>query len=693
MEHSGQNIEIFKLKPYQMKREILFIRILMNLLMLVCVSMLFYGLFLKSGRSLPVPINMFLFGTRNQDGNPHLNVRLWILGKIVLLVLVIIASKIGFKWMKKGVKCNHMNKMKENINLLMIFLKDFVNKQNIWTLITLLGITILRSFILLMPAYYIMRILDEAIPKGNLNQVILFAVFAIVFTILDSSLEIILSYINTSLSRTVYLNYQKRCVKHLFSLSGEYYSNIHTGELLMVLNGDIEKTKDIFSSVILSFFSQVVTSLVMIIILAKLQFDLLLIVILFFPILFISQRYFQNKVKEKYQKLREYYSELMSAIEGTVSNITKCIMLKNNSFFEDKVACIATKATDKEVKVNVWNSINGGSINFLASVVIILVLGLGGYKVAEQKMTIGILMMFYMNLGKLVSPVIRLSSVLMQFQMMLVSIRKIHEFLETKASIKITTSGVKHDSLINKNSIIFKNVQFSYDDHKNLFEDLSFEICENSFNALVGASGSGKSTIASLLYRFWDCNSGKILLHEENIQQYDIEYVRECITIVSQDVFIFDDTIYNNIVVGRKDITLDQVKKVCEHTQIATYIEGLPEKYNTIVGEKGVKLSGGERQRISIARCLLNVNSDIYIFDEATSALDQLTEKLIIQNIREYLKEKIIIFITHRIAAISEADRIYVINNGMIVEKGVHNELLGSHGYYYELNINKSVDT
>ena len=248
-----------------------------------------------------------------------------------------------------------------------------------------------------------------------------------------------------------------------------------------------------------------------------------------------------------------------------------------------------------------------------------------------------------------------------------------------------------HNLLMDRNSITFEHVQFSYDDKK-LFQNLSFTICRNSFNALVGASGSGKSTIASLLYRFWDCNSGQILLSGKNIQQYDISYVRKCITIVSQDVYLFDDTIYNNIVVGRKDITLEQVKRVCEYAQISEYIDGLPAKYDTIVGERGVKLSGGERQRISIARSLLNMDSKIFIFDEATSALDQLTEKIVIQNIRECLKDKIVIFITHRIAAISEADWIYVIRDGMIVEEGVHSELLENQGDYYELNLNKSAD-
>lgn len=584
-----------------------------------------------------------------------------------------------------------MNKTKKDVKLLIIFLKALVNKENIWNLIGLLMLTILRSFIILMPSYYIMKVLDVAIPDGNLKQVVIFAIFALAFTILDSISETILAYTNTSLCKTVYLNYQKRCIKHLFSLSGDYYSNIQTGELLTILNEDITQIKDIFSSVILSFFSQLITSLVMILFLAKLQFSLLLIVLFILPLVFISQRYFQKKIKEKYQELREYASELLSALESIVSNITQCIILKNNSFFEDRVDRIAVKTTNEEVKVSVWNSINVGSVSFIANVIIILVLGVGGYKVAVHKMTLGILMMFYMNLGKLVSPVLRLSGVLMQVQMMLVSINKIQEFLETKPTIKLASHEAPQDILLKENSIIFDNVRFSYDDKKNLFQNLSFEIYGDSFNALVGASGSGKSTIASLLYRFWDCENGKILLSGVNIQKYDIAYIREYITIISQDVYIFDDTIYNNIVVGRKDITLEQVKKACERAQIATYIEGLTDKYDTIVGEKGFKLSGGERQRISIARCLLNKNSYIYIFDEATSALDQLTEKKIIQNIREYLKGKLIIFITHRIAAISEADRIYVIRKGALIEEGVHSELLESHGYYCELNLNKAV--
>lgn len=234
-----------------------------------------------------------------------------------------------------------------------------------------------------------------------------------------------------------------------------------------------------------------------------------------------------------------------------------------------------------------------------------------------------------------------------------------------------------------------KNVNFSYSNNK-ILKNINYKFKPGKVYALVGATGCGKSTIINLLYRLWDVESGEITINDKNIKEYNLYSLRKNIAIVSQNTFLFDDTIENNLTLNNNRIKKEDYIETCKRIGIDEFISKLPDGYQTQVGENGVKLSGGQRQRIAIARMILQ-SKDILIFDEATSALDNITQEYILDNLRQYYENRIVIMIAHRLSTIRKADEIVVLNQGKIVEIGNHESLMQKKQYYYQLVEERSV--
>ena len=236
---------------------------------------------------------------------------------------------------------------------------------------------------------------------------------------------------------------------------------------------------------------------------------------------------------------------------------------------------------------------------------------------------------------------------------------------------------------IKNHDIVFKNVSFSYDDRP-ILKNVSAEIKENTMTAIVGPSGSGKTTFCNLIARFWDVNSGEILIGGKNIKDYKIENLMNSISMVFQDVYLFEDTIENNIKFGKQNASHEEVVQAAKKARCHEFIENLPDGYNTIIGEGGASLSGGEKQRISIARAMLK-DADIIIFDEATASIDPENEDKLKEAIELLTKNKTVIMIAHRLKTIRNADQILVLKNGEIVERGNHEVLIQNEGLYKDL--------
>ncbi|OYO67847.1 hypothetical protein CG709_16815 [Lachnotalea glycerini] len=268
----------------------------------------------------------------------------------------------------------------------------------------------------------------------------------------------------------------------------------------------------------------------------------------------------------------------------------------------------------------------------------------------------------------------------MDIQPKKISLQKVYQFLD-KPSL-IAHNGMQSGLNEKKNDIVFKNVVFGYKDEL-VLDKLDMELKSNAINVIIGESGGGKSSIISLLYRLWDIQSGKIEINKTELRKYDVKYIRSKLSILSQDSNLFNDTIYNNIIL-EMDFSKNEVEKIAKIACIHDFIMSLPKGYDTIIGDRGIKLSGGEKQRICLARAIIR-NAPILILDEPTSALDEFTEKNIIDNIRKNIVGKTIIIITHRLHSIIDADCIYILKDGKIVSQGKHEELMKSNIYYKKM--------
>jgi ATP-binding cassette subfamily B protein len=315
-------------------------------------------------------------------------------------------------------------------------------------------------------------------------------------------------------------------------------------------------------------------------------------------------------------------------------------------------------------------------------VTIILILASQG--VVDKDLSLGDLIMIQALLLQLFLPLGNLGIVYRQIKHNFIDMNNMFDLLDKQPSIQDNQDCT--DLVVKNATIEFKNVSFSYNDNQQVLKNVSFSAEKGQKIAIVGKSGAGKSTIAKLLFRFFDINSGEILIDNQNISKVSQLSLRTHISVVPQDTLLFNDTILNNIKYGStQDVDIDKVKEVARLSFIDTFIESLPDGYNTIVGERGLKLSGGEKQRIAIARALLK-NPHILIFDEATSALDNKSERMVQRAIDNLRKDKTIIVIAHRLSTIYDADNIIVLGDNGVLESGTHQELMAKQSWYYNIN-------
>jgi ABC-type multidrug transport system fused ATPase/permease subunit len=339
--------------------------------------------------------------------------------------------------------------------------------------------------------------------------------------------------------------------------------------------------------------------------------------------------------------------------------------------------------------INIDMTIGGNMLiaKIFSALIMVCIYGYGGYIVIKGNMTLGTLLAFQEYTTMFIGPCINIIRANNRIQQTKVSIDRVYFLLDEESDIKINDKGYK---LLkgNINEIEFKDVYFKYlnkekADSNYVLKDINLMFKKGATSAIVGESGCGKTTLVNLIYRFWDVNEGKILIDGINIKDINLLTLRKSISVVSQDILMLDDSIRNNIILS-STINDEEILRICEVVGLTDFVKGLKDGLDTVIGEKGVKISGGQRQRISIARALVNDN-DILVFDEATSALDNISQAYILKNMKKYMQDKIVIIIAHRLSTIKDADNIYVLHNGKIVESGNKEELKLNDGIYNKL--------
>jgi len=518
------------------------------------------------------------------------------------------------------------------------------------------------------------------IKKGAMTTVLPIMLF---FIFLGQSVFTFLSlYLMKTLGLKVVRNIRNLVYKNLINQSVDYLNKAKTGDLVSRISNDIEKIKFAVSETLSVYVREIFTFLVLLIIIFYQDWFMALISFIIAPVAAVLLVVFGKKVKKRGIQSQEVIGGISNFLSETVTG-NKVVKAYN---MEDHEIKRFSELNENHYRINskiaFVFSVTSPIMNIIGGIVSSLIFLIGMKRVAAGLITPGQFMSFLTALFLLYNPLKRLSQANNDYQQGISGYKRILEILKSKNPIKDKHNAINMKKVFG--SVEFKNVNFSYIDTIPVIKDMNFKADPGDMIALVGASGSGKTTIINLLLRFYDKKSGKILIDGEEIKDIGIKSLRDSISLVTQDVFLFNDTIYNNITYGSKNFTDEDIKRVTEIARADKFIEKLPKKFETIVGERGVFLSNGQRQRISIARAILKKPS-ILIFDEATSALDTESEKLIQDAMLYIMKGRTSFVIAHRLSTIIEADHILVIEDGEIKEMGSHKELLKKRSIYYSL--------
>ncbi len=490
------------------------------------------------------------------------------------------------------------------------------------------------------------------------------------------------SYFMKTLGLKVVRNIRDQLYRSLIYKSIDFLSKARTGDLVSRISNDIDRIRFAVSETITVYIKESFTLIILLFIIFYLDWQMALISLTITPVAAMILKLFGKKVHKKVIQSQETIGELSSFLTETVSG-NKIVKAYNMEADEiKKFKDINQKHYKINARISFLSSLPSPLMNMIGGIVASGIFTMGMLRIANGSMDAGQFISFLASLFMMYDPLKRLSKAHIDYNQGKAGYDRVMDVIRDVSPIKDIQNPLELERV--KGKVEFRNVSFAYDEDVPVIKDMSFTVNPHEMVAIVGKSGSGKTTMMNLLLRFYENPHGKILIDGNDIKDVSMRSLRKNIGLVTQDVFLFNDTIRNNISYGIDDFSEEQFQKVANISRSAEFIKDLPEGYETEVGERGVLLSNGQRQRISIARAILK-DPSILIFDEATAALDNESEKLIQKAIEDVMKDRTSFVIAHRLSTIIEADRILVIEKGEIIESGNHAELIKKRGHYYSL--------
>ncbi len=541
---------------------------------------------------------------------------------------------------------------------------------------------LISTFDLIFPIFT-RKMVNDIIPNGRMDILLRWSLAMVVLFVIRYISTYIVAYWGHLLGVRIEQDMREDLFVHLQSLPFSYYDENETGQIMSRIVNDLRDItelahhgpEDIFISAIMligSFF-----------LLLKIEWRLTLIVYSFIPLIvwFVIAR--RKKMSQAFTKVREEMGDVNAQLENSISGIRVAKSFTNEDFEIEKFKQGNFNFSEARRKSYKIMAEFASGIGIMSSFLNLLVISIGGYFVYTDIIDVGDLFAYTLYVNFFMQPIKRLVDFAEQYQQGMAGFRRFTEVMDIKSDIIEKPNSGKLEAV--KGKIEFNNVSFKYKDGEDaVLENLNLKISPGETVALVGPSGAGKSTLCHLIPRFYEVESGEILIDNRNIQDLEIKNLRENIGIVQQDVFLFTGTIKDNILYGKMDASDEEVVEAAKKASIHDYIMSLANGYDTHIGEKGTKLSGGQKQRISIARLFLK-NPPILILDEATSALDNETEIQIQAALEELSKNRTTLIIAHRLSTIKNADEIFVLTKNGVVEKGRHEDLLKEDGIYKRL--------
>lgn len=578
--------------------------------------------------------------------------------------------------------------IKENRENLKRYLFEIIKNSKGKIIIAFLLMICTSGCSLLQPQL-IKKIIDRAVPDKNFRMLIFIIIVYMLLSIIVCVFNFILKILCSVMKRSISIKFKNKLIHQLSNMQPVFWENKRIGEILKILDDDIFNIENFGIETILTIFYQILTAIVAFILLFSMQPVILFVVVVLEYIEIMLQLHFTKKIIKRTSEVRNIAGDCFSILEEFISNMVNIVISKAKLLFWHKLIDTEKIFKRESIILDMNIEISSNLNDLLHTLTILSIYLWGGVWTIQGKMTIGTLIIYIEYVTMFTGPIcniIRLNSAIQQTK---VSLKRIYQILDTKPDIMQNNQGIKHEEKIN--SIVFNDVYFSYSKKEEVLKNVKLNFKRGTITGIVGNTGCGKSTVVRLLYRLWEIDSGEILIDNISIKEYNLYYLRKQISIISQDILIFNDTIWNNIVCSSKK-DRNTILNICKNVGIEEFVQKLDKKYETVVGEHGIKLSGGQKQKIAIARALIN-DGTILIMDEATSAIDNISQKNIMDNIQKYLTEKIVIIIAHRLSIVKNADKIFVMKHGEVVGYGSHNDLISNCLEYQELIAAEEQDT
>ncbi len=534
---------------------------------------------------------------------------------------------------------------------------------------------------------FVKKTIDIAINDFSFNGVLIMAIAVFVLIFLAAIMRYLFIYLSRKLGQFIVKDLRVNMFEHVINLRLTYFDKTPIGTATTRTVNDIETINNIFTQGLIQIVADISTILFILGFMFYNSTILALMSISSLPLLIYLSYIFKNKVKVTFQKIRTKVSELNAFLQEHITGmkIVQVFGVEKQEF--EKYKRINKAHTQANIDTIWYYSLFFPTVEILQSIAVGFMIWMGVKYIlnGNETISVGLLVSYILWINMLFRPIRILAERFNTVQMGLVAAERVFELKDKK--LKIENNGKIQDVEI-KGNLEFKNISFSYDDKKEVLKDINFKINKGETLAIVGATGSGKSTIINILTRLYPINKGEILLDNINITDYKLGFLRKQISTVMQDVFLFSGSITDNIRLLDKSISLEKIKKIAKTIGANEFIEKLPKQYNYQVMERGATLSLGQRQLISFLRVLVQEPS-ILVLDEATSSVDTETEKIVQKAIDKMIKDRTSIIIAHRLSTIQNADKILVLKNGIIVEYGSREDLLNTQGYFNELYQNQ----
>jgi subfamily B ATP-binding cassette protein MsbA len=489
-------------------------------------------------------------------------------------------------------------------------------------------------------------------------------------------------YFTTSVGQWVTHDLRRMLYHHIHRLSLSQYDEARTGDLISRVTSDIEAIQDFITSAMLGIVVDVVTIAGMIIVMFLINWQFTLIALSVVPPLFVVVYTYTRKIKTASREVRKKESELISVVQEVFSSIRLVQAFAREDYEQKRFEGTSLENVEMALRARSIKAKLSPLVDVIVAVGTCLVLGYGARIVLNGKMTAGSLVVFVLYLSNMYKPMRDLSKMTDTVSKASVGYERIKEVIETESRIRDLPGARRAPRF--RGAIEFDDVSFSYQPDAPVLRNVSFSIQPGQAAAFVGPTGAGKTTIISLVARFYDPTSGIIKIDGKDIRSYTLRSLRQQMSFVLQETILFRAPLWQNIAYGKPEARRSEIVRAAELANAHEFIEKLPDGYDTMAAEKGITLSGGQRQRIAIARAILR-GSPILILDEPTSSLDASSEQLVVEALDRMMEGKTSIVITHHLSTIRKADVIFVVKDGSVVESGNHKELMAAHGVYADL--------